>query len=76
MKDIKKNLRNENPNFPYVKYLLGKWDILNVNLLPIIHTQKENKSIIYEALIILVFLTEPINEEFLEDFKYKKELVE
>ena len=76
LKDLNRKLKQENPNYPLVRYYLGKWGVFRDNLIPIIHTQSENKSIIYQVLIILVFLTEPLEEDELDLFKYKEELFE
>lgn len=37
-------------------------------------TQKENKEIVYNVLIILVYLTEPLKIDVIKEFQYKEEL--
>lgn len=73
LKDILKYLKEDDFSQPYVKLFLFRWNIIKSNLIPLILTQRENKSIFYKILMILAFLLEPTPEKELIDFKFKEE---
>lgn len=67
--DLKRRLKEENQAYPYVSYQLGKLGVFEQKLIPILGTQRENKEIVYNVFIILVYLTEPLKVDNLKDFR-------
>lgn len=76
LKDIIKMFKNENPEYPLVKYYLSMWNVLEKDLKAILLTQNENKGLVYQVLMVMAFLTEPIILSDVEKFRYKGKLCE
>ena len=76
LKDIIKMFKNENPEYPIVKYYLSMWNVMEKDLRAIIMTQNDNKSLVYQVLMVMAFLTEPIVLSDIEKFRYRNKLCE
>ena len=76
LKDIVQMFKNENPEYPLVKYYLGCWKIMEKDLKSLVMTQRENKGLLYPVLTAMAFLTEPVDLEEIERFKYKAAYIE
>lgn len=58
LKDLVRIINRYRYTNPSVVYFLNKWNIISLNLIPILITQWENKTIVYNTLLILQFLCE------------------
>ena len=75
VKDIIKVFKNENQEYPLIKYYLTSWDILDKDLKNIVITQNENKSLLYQVLSAMAYITEPVIASEIDKFKYKNQLI-
>jgi hypothetical protein len=58
LKDLHRLLRKDIPEKPFVRLLLGKWNTLVNEILPLLVSQKKDKKLSFFCVILLVDLTE------------------
>ena len=60
---------------PFIRFYLFEWNFIKENLLPLIHTQHEDKKLLSEAMRLLWVMSADFSAADLQDFVFKDEFL-